>query len=599
MRVSIRFQILLLVGSALLLSLGAYLALATRLLAEDKLAYIYDLESSLTATVSEQVEASLRGLADKLAYFASEATHGDGAVAAASLLGSDPDILAVEIWRPGPRGFERAVARVDRDRLASTPFTERDLAEARRTTPVPFEAVAAEGLVLQNASVPPDLAMLSLAAPAPEGNVVVALVRPDRLLRIFARSPAYRAYLVDGMGRILVHPDPSRVVSRASPADEPIVAQATRGPLARAVREVDSPAGPVVAAFARARTGRLAVVTEVPREEALQGARQLARRSLLFGLGILCLAVLGSVFFARRLTAPLRSLEEATRAVAAGDFAVSVPVASRNEIGRLADAFRRMASELSIRETSLAEAHAQLAQSEKLAVLGEISAAVVHEVRNPVTGILGYAQLGLEQQTIEGAREHLRLVEQSSWRASEILNALLQFARYERAAFERLDPNQLVADSLRLLRHQLQLKKIRVETSGPPHLPAIHGSANHLQQVLVNLVMNAAQAMDGAETRTLTVATSVEGDFVLVSVRDTGSGMSPEVREKLFTPFFTTKPRGQGTGLGLSVSQRIVRRHRGDIRVESVPGRGSTFQVRIPIARGDPPDPEVTPAPHF
>ncbi len=584
---SVRFQILALLAVVLLAAIGSYFLLATEIFTRDKLAYVYDLESSLTATVSEELRESLGSRADKLGYFALAAARGQQDRAAAPLLASDADLLSLEIWELRPRGFERVFRRVDAARLAAVNVSEAELAEARRSSPIPFEAVAAEGTILQNASLPPDVALLSLAA-APEGAhaVVVGIFKPDRLLRIFARSPAYKVYLVDGKGVVVVHPDPARVISRASAAASPIVRDAIQGPVARGVREFDGPGGPVIGAFSRVGLGRLAVVAEVTRAEALRATHTLARRSILFGVGILLLAVLASLYLGRRLTSPLRRLEEATRAMAAGEFGVQIPAEGRNEIARLAAAFNRMGGNLADREARLTEAHTQLAQAEKLSAVGELAASVVHEVKNPLSAIVSYAQLGQEAEKVEAARDLFKLVESNAWRSNDVLQTLLAFARQEKAVQARIDPAAVAEGALRLLRHQLILKQIDVETSLPDGLPFIMGNANQLQQVLVNLIMNAAHAMERGERKVLRLAAAAQGDGVAISVADTGVGIAPADRDRLFKPFFTTKPGGQGTGLGLSVSQRIVQEHRGQIRVESEPGRGATFTVVLPAADG-------------
>jgi two-component system, NtrC family, sensor kinase len=590
LKISIRYQILSLTVGVLGLAISAYFLLATRLFTRDKLAYIYDLESSLTTTVAEEVRASLGSRADKLGWLALSQAQGGDARAARMLLASDPDVLSVEIWEPRGGGYARVFEQTDRERLASLNLSAEDLAEARRSAPVPLEAVAAEGALLQNASLPPDVGILSLAAPAPEGGrVVVALLRPDRLLRVFARSAAWRIYLVDGKGGIVVHPDPARVVARQNAASIPVVKEAIRGPVARGVHEFVGPDGPTIGAFARVGLGRLAVVAEVPQSVALAASRQLARRSLLFGLGILFLAVFASVFLGRRLTAPLRRLEQATQAVAQGEFASPVQVSARNEIGSLAEAFNRMGRELADREARLAEAHTQLAQSEKLSVVGEIGASVAHEVKNPLSGIVGHAQLGQSVETLSEAKDALKAIEGNAWRANEILQSLLEFARLDRVAYAPIDAAAVAEGAVRLLRHQLLLKRIAIETDFARGLPTVVGNAGQLQQVFVNLVMNAVQAMEARPERILTLGARLEGEQVAFTVGDTGAGMTPEVLARIFTP----KPRGQGTGLGLSVSQRIVKQHHGAIQVRSEPGKGTTFTLLLPIAPTGPTAPRA------
>src|SRR5512146_1516029 len=219
---SIRFQIVALMGAVLLAAIALYLALATRLLTRDKLAYIYDLESSLGATLSEDVRGNVDTLVDKLSYFAAERT-ASGPAAARALLSSDADLLAAEVWERRGGRFVQVARHVETERLAAANLTEQDLVESARDTPVPFAAVAAGEVVLQNASLPPDGAILSIAAPAGRPDrVVVAAVKPDRLLRVFARTTAFRAYLVDGAGHVIVHPDARKVVSRADLSSSPI-----------------------------------------------------------------------------------------------------------------------------------------------------------------------------------------------------------------------------------------------------------------------------------------------------------------------------------------------------------------------------------------
>ncbi len=580
---SIRFQIVALMGGVLLAAIALYLALATRLLTRDKLAYIYDLESSLGATLSEDVRGNVETLVDKLSYFAAERT-ASGPAAARALLSSDQDLLAAEVWERRDGRFVRVARHVERERLAAANLTEDDLVESARDTPIPFEAVAAGEVVLQNASLAPDGAILSIAASAGRPDrVVVAALKPDRLLRIFARTTAFRAYLVDGTGRVVVHPDARKVVSRADLSSRAIVAEAIRGKVARGARDVGGPDGPMIAAFAHVGVGRLSVVLEVPRAEALRAARQLLGRSVLFGCAALLLALIAGIYFANRLTAPLRRLEAATRALGRGDFEVEVGKAPSGEIGRLAASFERMRRDIADRDARISEAHTELGLTGKLSIIGELAASVAHEVKNPLSAIVGYAQFGRSAPDLAEARQLFGLVEEHAWRASKILTTMLGFIRDPKPTMGPVDAAALVEDVLRLLAPQLRMKRIQIETAFDPSRPSIAGSASELQQVLVNLVLNAADAMDGCRDKRLTLGTGRDGCFGVLSVRDTGRGLTPEAQARLFTPFFTTKPSGQGTGLGLSVSQRIVKQHGGDIRVETDPGMGTVFVVHIPL----------------
>jgi two-component system NtrC family sensor kinase len=587
---SIRTQILVLLAGVLLAGLATWFTLANRLFTRDRLAYTYDLTSSLATTVSEQLRESLGSRVDKLLYFAAGAARGAPEQQARLLVESDPDLLGVELWRRTGERWERVVAWTDRARLDAVDLAREDVDEARRTTPVAFEALGAEGPQLQNASLPPDVPLLTLAAAGADGaTAVVAILKPDRLLRIFARSPAYRVYLVDGRGRAVVHPDPGRVIRRVDLSASEVVQAATRGPVARAVRDFEGPDGTVIAAYARVGLGRLAVVAEVPRAEALRAGRDLARRTILLGLAVLFVGILASFLLGRRITAPLRDLERAAARIGAGELGTQVPVEGLGETAALAEAFNRMSAELADREARLSDAHVQIARADKLSAVGELAASIAHEVKNPVSAIVGYAQLGKDVGTVPEARELFTLVERQGWRAGEVLQNLLEFTRREQGALEPLEPAAIAGETLRLLRHPLMLRGVTLVDALVEGLPRVLAHPGELQQVLANLLMNAADAMDGRPNRVATVGGSTEPGRVLLWVRDTGCGIPPELREKIFQPFFTTKKGRDGTGLGLSVSQRIVAELGGELRVESVVGEGTTFTVALPAVRGSPP----------
>lgn len=587
---SIRTQILILLAGLLLAGLLSWFALANRLFTRDRLAYTYDLTSSLATTVSEQLRESLGSRVDKLLYFAAASSKGDPVQQAKLLVDSDPDLIGVELWRHVQGRFERAVAWIDPARLDAADLAREDVDAARRSAPVAFEALGPEGPQLQNASLPPDVPLLTLAAASPDGGTaVVAILKPDRFLRIFARSPAYRIYLVDGRGRVVVHPDPVRVVGRADVSGSEVVQQATRGPVARAVRDFAGPEGPVIGAFSRVGLGRLSVIAEVPRAEALRAGRDLRRRTVLLGLGVLFVAILASYGLGRRITAPLRRLQQAAQRIGAGELGTQVSAGGRGETAELAAAFNRMSAELADREARLSDAHTQIARADKLSAVGELAASIAHEVKNPITALIGYAQLGKESNGLEDAHELFGLVEKQGWRAGEVLQSLLEFTRREPVEPEPIDAALLVTDTVRLLRHPLRLRGATVETELPEGLPRVLAHAGELQQVLVNLMMNGADAMDGRPVRLLTVGATRDGDRLRLWVRDTGIGIPAELREKIFQPFFTTKKGRDGTGLGLSVSQRIVKDLGGELRVASMVGEGSTFTVVLPAL----PDPGV------
>ena len=226
----------------------------------------------------------------------------------------------------------------------------------------------------------------------------------------------------------------------------------------------------------------------------------------------------------------------------------------------------------------------QLRQSEKLAALGELVAGVAHELNNPLAGISAFAQLLLEEKELsEDQRESARLIRREADRAVGVIRDLLLFSRKGGPSTLPVDLNGLVQLTLRLRTYSLRSSGVEVKTHLDPSLPELTGDDQKLQQVILNLIVNAEYAMRGAPLRRLVIRTAHESDTVVVEVSDTGSGMSEETRQRIFEPFFTTKPAGEGTGLGLSVSYGIIEAHSGTITVDSAPGRGATFRIVLPL----------------
>ncbi|MBD3867708.1 MAG: PAS domain S-box protein [Acidobacteria bacterium] len=225
----------------------------------------------------------------------------------------------------------------------------------------------------------------------------------------------------------------------------------------------------------------------------------------------------------------------------------------------------------------------QMVQQERLASLGMLAAGVAHEVNTPLTGISSYAQIMIDDLP-EGdpRREMLQRIDEQTRRASDIANSLLNFARPEEASFEPLDINMVTRECLSLFVPQIKGRKIQVEEDFEEEIPSILGHKGKLQQVLLNLLMNARDAL--APGGTITIRTRGRDGRVRLDVLDNGRGIQEEDLVRVFDPFFSTKGRGEGTGLGLSISYGIVRDHGGDMRVVSVPGDFTRFTLDLPVA---------------
>ena len=226
----------------------------------------------------------------------------------------------------------------------------------------------------------------------------------------------------------------------------------------------------------------------------------------------------------------------------------------------------------------------QLMQAEKLSSIGLLAAGVAHEVNTPLTVITSQAQMLARQMDPDDARARtLDKIIKQAFRASEIVNNLLKFSRVSGAEFSELDLNKVIRETLSLAEPMLKASKISLNTQFTSELPPVYGNSGKLQQVFMNLIMNARDAMPrGGE---LTLATERENSTVLVEVSDNGVGIPAEHLNKIFDPFFTTKSTSRGTGLGLAVSYGIIREHAGQIRVESMQGRGTSFRLEFPAVR--------------
>jgi signal transduction histidine kinase len=231
---------------------------------------------------------------------------------------------------------------------------------------------------------------------------------------------------------------------------------------------------------------------------------------------------------------------------------------------------------------------AQLAQNDKLSSIGLLAAGVAHEINTPLAVISSYSQMLSKQLKGEGRlAPMLEQIIQQSFRAAEIANGLLNFSRTSTTEFRDTNLNQVILDTLRLLEHQFKTAQIAVDLELAEDLPSIHGNPGKLQQVFLNLLLNAKEAMPGGGS--LRVATLANGR-VEALVADSGTGIAPEHLKRIYDPFFTTKtaPRAgdrRGTGLGLSVSYGIIQEHAGKIHVESAIGAGTTFHLEFPLLR--------------
>ena len=239
-------------------------------------------------------------------------------------------------------------------------------------------------------------------------------------------------------------------------------------------------------------------------------------------------------------------------------------------------------------ERELQDAQFQLLQSEKMSSLGKLAAGVAHEINNPLGGILIYSNLLLEDMDEDDLkREDLRRIASEATRCKDIVKSLLEFARQTEPKMDSIDINRSINDGLYFLENQATFHNIEIVKELNPTLPLVHGNSSQLKQVFMNMMVNAAEAMDGLGVLTVTTSLSADDLSVLVEFSDTGKGIPPEDMPRIFDPFFTTKEVGKGTGLGLSLSYGVIEAHKGKIDLKSKVGEGTSFIIQLPVAFED------------
>ena len=312
------------------------------------------------------------------------------------------------------------------------------------------------------------------------------------------------------------------------------------------------------------------------------------RSTLLFvgiTLGGVALATAISFFVSRRLSTPVRALVKASRRVAEGDLDARVSVTTHDEIAALAGAFNTMAAALKARDEQLKDfARKRIMESERLAVVGQLAADVAHELNNPLQGIVTYSHLLLERMAADDPKRASvdKIVNQAA-RCATIIRGLLDFSRPKKPQKRPANLCAIIEECFSLVEDRALFHNIEVARDYADCLPDVVVDRAQMQQVFMNLIVNAAEAMGGTGRLSVTTGSDVEREVIQIVFRDTGHGIGEADLGRIFDPFFTTKEVGHGTGLGLAISFGIVKEHGGTIAVESELGEGTAFTIELPL----------------
>lgn len=351
---------------------------------------------------------------------------------------------------------------------------------------------------------------------------------------------------------------------------------------------------------------RCYLVAEQDTKQAFYQIYLLVKKAIIIFI-ISTLLILGiSYWVVGRVTDPIKRLSETVTSFANGHFGETISTSREDEIGKLIAGFNVMAEklkkayatlegkvessnkELEIAYRMLKQRQEQLIQSEKMAALGQLSAGIAHEIRNPLTSIKIFIQsLEKEIDLDENQKEDFRIIMKEIDRINENITRFLNFARPEEPLFQKIRVGELIKDTVNLLAVKLKNGGIRLDISLPEECPPVEGDPKQLAQVVLNLLLNAVEAMPQGGTLTIRTTVKVNPDdlkeFLQLIIKDTGQGISEKDRPYLFDPFFTTK--AGGTGLGLSIVYSIIQKHNGRIEVESDLGKGSSFILSLPIPK--------------
>ncbi|MBU0558163.1 MAG: HAMP domain-containing protein [Bacteroidetes bacterium] len=315
----------------------------------------------------------------------------------------------------------------------------------------------------------------------------------------------------------------------------------------------------------------------------------------------LFLGLLGAFFFAYFITKPISAIQAAADALDlrslkyASNYSITIrtktlnlfkpPFRAKDEIDMLTDKFNDMITRLNKTYLELEAAQKNLIDSEKLATLGTIASGIAHEINNPISGLLNAIRRIMDKpEQVEQNKKYFRMMKDAATRIEKVVKELLSLSRKQELVIHEFDIVESINNVHLLLNHKINSSKISFETGVGEEARIFYASRQHIEQVIINLVLNSIDVLNESQksTRRIIIKTHLDGNYTLLTVEDNGSGIEKENLDKIFEPFYTNKPTGKGTGLGLAVTSKIISSHNGKIDVESTYGQGTIFIIKLP-----------------
>ena len=302
--------------------------------------------------------------------------------------------------------------------------------------------------------------------------------------------------------------------------------------------------------------------------------------------GCMALALALSFALSGAILRPLRELTNAVSQLSSGNVDYRIKIDSRGPLSELAETFNRMTDSIKERDEQIKKDAEEMMEAKRLATLGQLAAGVAHEINNPLGGITVYAHLLMEDLPADDPRaEEVGKIIHEADRCKKIVKGLLDYSRQTGTHKEQAEINSVVVAAANLVAQQEILRNVTLARKLSSGLPAVRIDVSQIEEVFTNIILNAAEVMDGEGEVEVETTLSADGNRVVVSISDTGPGIPPESLERIFDPFFSSKQSGHGTGLGLAISYGIVENHDGSITARNNAARGATFVVELPVAK--------------